>query len=267
MPSAPSPRAASITPTSPAQSWDAAGYDKNARFVSDLGAPVVKLLGPRADEAILDLGCGDGALTQKIAATGARVTGIDTCPDFLEAARARGLNVRALDAQKLDYEAEFDAVFTNAALHWMRDIDAVLAGVARAMKPSTRFVGEFGGKGNIAAITATLIAVLKQHGVDGAAQFAKKYYPTTEEFSEKLRAHGFTIMICDLIPRPTPLPESGMQGWLSTFANFYVTELDSERKKAVFDEVTEILRPILCDSKGRWTADYIRLRFKAVKNA
>ena len=142
------------------QAWDATGYERNARFVSDLGTEVLKLLAPKPDEAILDLGCGDGVLTQRIVATGARVRGCDASPDFVRAAHARGLDVDEVDGQALPYVAQFDAVFSNAALQWMTRPADVIAGVRRALRPRGRFVGEFGGFGNLAAIVTALVAVL-----------------------------------------------------------------------------------------------------------
>src|SRR5208337_4503768 len=140
----------------PRQSWSAAGYDENARFVSDLGGEILAWLDPKPGERILDLGCGDGALTEKIAAAGSSVTGVDTSPEFLAAARRRGLDAREMDGQALSFASEFDAVFSNAALHWMTAPEAVLAGIARALKLGGRFVAEFGGHGNVAAIVTAM---------------------------------------------------------------------------------------------------------------
>ena len=126
------------------QTWSAADYAAHARFVSDLGQPVLDLLAPRPHERILDLGCGDGALTEKLVRAGAIVVGVDPAADFVAAAAARGLDARQLDAQSLPFDAEFDAVFTNAVLHWIPDLDAALRGIRRALRPQGRFVGECG---------------------------------------------------------------------------------------------------------------------------
>src|SRR5437764_541135 len=133
----------------PSQEWNSSRYDKNARFVSDLGEPLVDLLNPQPGERILDLACGDGVLTEKIIARGAEVVGVDGSSDMVAAARKRGIDARVVDAYHLDFEVGFDAVFSNAALHWMkRDPDAVIRGVRRALKPKGRFVAEMGGHGN-----------------------------------------------------------------------------------------------------------------------
>src|ERR1700754_3940218 len=140
------------------QVWGAEKYDRNARFVSDLGSEVLNWLAPKPGERILDLGCGDGALTEKLVQAGASVLGADNSETLLGAARARGLDVRFIDGEKLAFEAEFDAVFSNAALHWMTRAEDVVKGVARALKQGGRFVAEFGGHGNIAAIVTALRA-------------------------------------------------------------------------------------------------------------
>src|SRR3984957_20609780 len=138
---------AAISPTG--QTWNTEAYATNGRFVADLASGVVELLAPQAGEAILDLGCGDGALTEKIAATGAVVTGADASAAMVAAARTRGLKVVEVSATEMQFDAQFDAVFSNAALHWMPDAEAVLAAVHRALKPGGRFVAEMGGMGNI----------------------------------------------------------------------------------------------------------------------
>lgn len=243
------------------QTWQAERYATNARFVADLGAPVLNLLAPRPGERILDLGCGDGALTLKLAEAGANVLGVDSAEELLAAARKLGLEVRAMDGHALDFAGEFDAVFSNAALHWMLDPDAVIAGVHRALKPGGRFVGEFGGHGNVAACVVALMAVLNARGYDGPSR-RLWFFPSAEAYAARLRRHGFHIDSIELIPRPTPLP-TGMRGWLDTFGeNFFAVLPEADREAAV-DEVLALLAPALCDEAGNWTADYVRLRFAA----
>jgi trans-aconitate methyltransferase len=246
-------------PTS--QSWDAGRYATNARFVAELATPVVELLAPRPGERILDLGCGDGALTAQLAALGGAVVGVDGDPAMVEAARARGLDVRLVDGQALSFEAEFDAVFSNAALHWMRGPDAVIAGVRRALRPRGRFVGEFGGHGNVAAITVALMAVLAARGADGIGAIPW-YFPTAEAYARKLESHGFAVERSELIPRPTPLT-TDMAGWLDTFADPFLSRLPAPQRPAARDEAVALLAPCLRDERGRWTADYVRLHFAA----
>ena len=245
------------------QTWDPDRYARNARFVSDLGAPVFELLAPQPGERILDLGCGDGALTEKIAALGCAVLGVDGSPQQIEAARQRGLEVSVGDCQRLAYEAEFDAVFSNAALHWMKRADDVINGVWRALKPGGRFVAECGGHGGVAKITAALYSALARRGVDGAA-LNPWYFPTVEDYQKRLQACGFVVTSIVLIPRPTPLP-GDIAGWLETFAEVFVHALPVSGRGEFISEVRALLRPHLCDEQGNWTADYVRLRFAATK--
>jgi trans-aconitate methyltransferase len=249
------------------QEWNSHRYAQNARFVSDLGAPVLELLNLQAGERILDLGCGDGVLTAKIGDAGATVIGVDGSADMVSAAVKNGVEARVLDAYQLNFEAEFDAVFSNAALHWMkRDPDLVINGVRRALKPEGRFVAEFGGHGCVAAICVALFATLERYGANSGSDINPWYFPSVNEYRKKLEAHRFTVEYIELIPRPTPLP-AGMRAWLETFAIPFTKVLPEEKRSAFLDEVTERLRPVLCDFEGKWTADYMRLRFLARKTA
>ena len=245
------------------QEWNAEQYAKNARFVSDLGQAVLDLLNPHPGERILDLGCGDGALTERLVAAGANLVGVDSSADMVRAAKDRGLDARVVDGYNLEFDSELDAAFSNAAMHWMkRDPDAVVTGAYRALKPGGRFVAEMGGHGCVAAITVALCATLQEGGLSNPADLIPWYFPTPDEYQARLEAAGFVIEHIALIPRPTPLP-TGMRGWLDTFAIPFTTTLPEYKRGEFLDEVTEKLRPVLCDSNGRWTADYMRLRFLA----
>lgn len=247
--------------TSAGQAWSAHGYAHHAGFVATLGRPVVDLLAPRLGERILDLGCGDGALTAELKATGIDVVGFDASPDLVAAARARGLEVIEGDGRALPFEAAFDAVFSNAALHWMTDPDAVIAGVARALRPGGRFVAEMGGMGNVAGITTALRAALSEAGIDGIA-IRPWFFPSPADYRRRLERHGFRVESIELIPRPTPLP-TGMAGWLETFGDPFLRHAPESRRSAVMSRTLELLAPALCDADGNWTADYVRLRFRA----
>src|SRR3954471_11535448 len=220
----------------PSQEWNSARYDKNARFVSDLGEPLVDLLNPQSGERILDLACGDGVLTEKIIARGAELVGVDGSADMVAAARQRGIDARVADAYQLDFAPEFDAVFSNAALHWMkRDPDAVIQGVRRALKPEGRFVAEMGGHGNVAAITIALCATLENYGVENSAAVIPWYFPSSEEHRQRLERAGFNVEYIELIPRPTPLP-TGMRGWLETFAIPFTSSVPEDKRAAFLDD-------------------------------
>jgi trans-aconitate methyltransferase len=247
----------------PPQSWSAESYDQNARFVSDLGAEILSWLEPRPGERILDLGCGDGVLTLKLMEAGASVVGVDTSPSLLASARARGVDAREIDGEKLAFAGEFDAVFSNAALHWMTRAEDVVAGVARALKEGGRFVAEFGGHGNVAAIVTALRAVAKTRGLDPALS-AGWFYPTPDEYRALLARHGLEVERILLAPRPTPLP-TGMRGWLMTFRRPYFEAMPEAAREEVLDELEALLAPALRDRAGNWTADYVRLRVRAHK--
>jgi len=244
------------------QHWDPARYQRNAGFVAALGQPVVELLAPRRAERILDLGCGDGALTA-VLAQAAHVTAIDASPDQVAAARARGLDAHVADGTRLGFAAEFDAVFSNAALHWMRDPDAVIDGVWRALKPGGRFVAECGGAGNVAAVLDALHSVVARCGVDGHA-VSPWYFPSVDEYRARLERRGFAVLSISLIPRPTRLPGS-LADWLDTFAESFLAAVPMNERGLVKDEVEAMLQAALCDANGVWTVDYVRLRFAAVK--
>lgn len=248
---------------SASQHWDPERYARNARFVADLGAPLLDLLDTHPGQRVLDLGCGDGALTEKIAALGAGVVAVDASAEQIAAARKRGLDAHVADGEALAYEAAFDAVFSNAALHWMRDPEAVIDGVWRALRPGGRFVGEFGGGDNVGAIRRALIDALNRRGLDGAAA-DPWFFPTAEQYRGLLEARGFRVESVALFERPTPLPGE-LAGWLETFAESFFKQVAPEARNALLQEVVEALRPTLCDAEGRWTADYVRLRFAASK--
>jgi trans-aconitate methyltransferase len=243
--------------------WNTDTYSKNARFVSDLGAPLLELLAPKPGELILDLGCGDGALTEKISAMGSLVIGADSSRPLIEAAHARGLDVVQMDGQRLGLRGNFEAVFSNAALHWMKRADRVLEGVARCLKPGGRFVGEFGGKGNVETIRAALHTALRKRGIDPWSA-DPWYYPSPQEYSELLMQLGFAVEYIELIPRPTKLP-GDILAWLEVFAQPFTNSVASAEKDSFLDEVRADLKPALRKTDGSWYADYVRLRFKAIR--
>jgi SAM-dependent methyltransferase len=243
------------------QRWRPDRYARNGRFVADLGAPLLDLLAPRPGERILDLGCGDGALTRRIADAGASVVGVDRSAEQVAAARALGLDARVMDGHALAFDAEFDAILSNAALHWMKRPDSVIAGMWRALKPGGRVVGEMGGQGNVAAVLAALLAALGRRGLDGTAA-VPWYFPGPEEYAAKLRAAGFTLDTIVLFDRPTPLP-GDMAAWLETFAESFILAVPAPDRPAFIAEVVEAVRPRLYEAARGWVADYVRLRFTA----
>ena len=245
------------------QTWDPQAYARNGAFVHGLASGVLEWLNAQMGEYILDLGCGDGQLTQRVASTGAHLLGVDASAEMVAAAREREVEAEQAVAEKLPFhDATFDAVFSNAALHWVHDQSAMMAEVHRVLKPGGRFVAEMGGQGNIAAIRVALMAVLARYGF-GDREDGVNYYPTAEGYTKQLENHGFSVEKIAIIPRPTKLAESGMAGWLRTFRRGVLEGLPENVRDAVVRETSELLAPALQDEDGNWIADYVRLRFIA----
>ncbi len=249
-----------------ASRWSSADYARHAAFVPKLGDAVLALLAPRPGELILDLGCGDGALTARIAQAGANVIGLDASAGMVEAARARGIDAFVADAEAMDLArfGQFDAVFSNAALHWMLDPDAVANGIFAALKQSGRFVGEMGGEGNLATLRQGLRDELTERGYHMPAQ-DPAWYASVEEFTRLYHIAGFDAVKAELIARPTPLP-GGIAEWVKTFrAGLMDVAMVPEWERAdVAAAVEARLRPDLLKD-GVWCADYVRLRFSMRK--
>lgn len=241
--------------------WDAADYGRNGAFVPALGLPVVELLAPVAGEHILDLGCGDGTLTQALIDAGAHVIGVDASAEMVAAARDRGIDARVMDGERLTFDAEFDAVFSNAVLHWMLDGAAVARGVFRALKPGGRFVGEMGGAGNVRALRAALNEELVAHGY-ALPDHDQQWYPDGEAFRAIYGAAGFQKIEARLIDRPTPLA-AGPASWFRTFRGGYLDMIgvpEAERG-AIYEAAAARLPEAMRGEDGIWRADYVRLRF------
>ena len=247
----------------PAQTWDPEMYARHARFVSDLGAPVLELLAPRPGERILDLGCGDGALTKKLVDLRCDVVAVDSSAPQVEAAKALGLDARVMDAAALPFREEFDAVFSNAVLHWITRADPMIAAVYRSLKPGGRFVAECGGHGCVQLIRTALVQAMDRRGIDGEAR-VPWYFPTPGDYATRLERAGFRVDSIALIPRPTPLP-GDVIAWLETFAHSFLQGLADDVRSEYLQEVRTALEPQLRDSTGTWVADYVRLRFAATR--
>ncbi|WP_137390600.1 class I SAM-dependent methyltransferase [Rhodoligotrophos defluvii] len=242
------------------QTWAPDTYAAHGRFVADLAGAVLEWLAAQPGERILDLGCGDGVLTAALKAAGADVVGVDSSPEMVAAARARGVDARVMDGEGLTFVSAFDAVFSNAALHWMTRPERVLDGIARALKPGGRFVAEFGGHTNVAAIITAMRAVARRRGGDETLA-GPWFFPTPEEYGAMLDAHGFDVKRIGLFARPTPL-KTGMASWLVVFRKPFFEQFGSEAESVVA-EVEDLLAPTLRDRAGNWTADYMRIRVEA----
>ncbi len=243
-------------------SWNADNYQQHASFVSALALPVVDLLNPQEGERILDLGCGEGTLGLEIARYGASVLGVDLSAEMVAKARENGLEAEVMSVTQMPFDEAFDAVFSNAMLHWVREPELAVAHIAKALKSGGRFVAEFGGAGNVHHIVEAMRAVFWSHLEYGVFDDLW-YFPTPEQYSKILEAHGLEITSIELIPRPTPIDD--IAHWLALFTNG-VTEHLSPKQTAQFRvEVRERLKESSYTEAEGWVADYVRLRVKAIK--
>jgi trans-aconitate methyltransferase len=248
--------------------WDANLYDAKHDFVWKYGSDVVQLLDPRTGERILDLGCGTGHLTAQIAESGAHVTGVDRSVEMVAAARMAypSLKFEISDARNLPFQDEFDAVFSNATLHWIHEPELVVQGVWRALRPGGRFVAELGGKGNIHAMQDAFDRVLEELGAAKPGEVHPWYYPSVSEYSTLAEKVGFEVRLITLFDRPTGLADgdAGMRNWIIMFGVDYLAKAGEARREDFLGRVEEILRPKLFRG-GQWWADYRRLRLVAYK--
>ena len=247
--------------------WNAESYTQKHTFVYQYGTSLVDLLAPEPGELILDLGCGSGELTHEIASYGANVVGLDSSTDMLCKARQQfpGLDFREGDGTTFELPERFDAIFSNAALHWMTDASAVARQMYRHLKPGGRLVAELGGQGNVAQIVARVLRHLHQRGYKHV-QANWWYFPSVGEYACLLEKRGFQVRLAQHYDRGTVLedPQTGLIDWIEQFgSNFFdgVTECD---RVAVLNAVNAELRPCLFQ-KGQWIADYKRLRIIAEK--
>jgi trans-aconitate methyltransferase len=250
--------------------WDSTLYDESFGIITQLGAGVVELLAPRPSERIVDLGCGTGGLTAQIAAAGADVVGLDASEAMIARARELYPQLRFEVARGEDFALKdpVDAVFSSAALHWMSPPQEVAASVARALKPGGRFVAEMGGKGNIATITGAIYQTLAEEGISREQVPNPWYFPSIGEYGSLLERAGFEVQLMQLFDRPTPLDDcpNGVADWLRMFGGAFMAAVPAARRAHVQERVNELTRPRL-EHKGRWVADYRRLRFVAVKQS
>lgn len=249
-------------------SWNAKLYNDKHAFVWQSAKGLLDLLAPQAGESILDLGCGTGHLTAEIAAIGARVVGIDRSSEMIAEAKAKypGIEFQVVDATQLKFDQQFDAVFSNAALHWILDAEKVVAGIARALKTGGRFVAEFGGKGNIQQLMRAINGAAEKFGIAEGLEKLGWYYPGIAEYAGLLEKHGLEVREASLFERPTRLEdgEEGLDAWLRMFRSSVLERLPAERQPEFLREVATRARPELF-KEGVWELDYRRLRIAAWK--
>jgi trans-aconitate methyltransferase len=250
--------------------WNTSRYDGQHSFVWKYGEEVIELLAPKPGERILDLGCGTGHLTSRIAASGAAVVGLDQSPAMIASARNNypELQLVEADATSLNFDAEFDAVFSNATIHWIKDQAALAAAIFRVLKPGGRFVAEFGGKGNLRAVRRALKRALTNASHQVTNGGLDRYYPSIGEHATLLEGNGFRVTHAWHFERPTELEngERGLAGWLETFADNVLEALTPDERKRVILDVESQLRSSLFRD-GSWFADYRRIRLVAIKQS
>jgi trans-aconitate methyltransferase len=244
--------------------WDVTAYDEDHSFVYEYGDEVVDLLAPDAGERILDLGCGPGHLTDRIAAAGADVVGLDASAEMIEEAREAYPERRFVhaDAREFSLDESFDAVFSNAVLHWIPEQDAVLDSVTDVLRPGGRFVAELGGTGNVDAIVSAVVDAAAARGYEVSPPW---YFPSVGEYAPKLEAHGFEVRYARLFDRPTELEggADGLASWLDMFGDDFLAPVPDDERPALVADVEDRLRGERFED-GTWVADYRRLRVHAV---
>ncbi len=245
--------------------WDAGLYDDKHSFVWKLAAGVLELLDAQPGERILDLGCGTGHLTAKIAEAGAHVVGVDRSPEMIRQAKEKypSLRFEVMDAREIALDGNFDAVFSNAALHWIKEPEQVIAGIKKSLRPGGRFVAEFGGKGNTGELLKAVQHAWPNLGLAGPSPHPW-YYPSVAEYARLLEQHGFEVTHATLFDRPTSLDdgERGLRNWLEMFGSAIVEGLPDAARERLLAEIERELRPKLFRD-DHWVMDYRRLRLVA----
>ncbi|GBG57748.1 SAM-dependent methyltransferase [Sporomusaceae bacterium FL31] len=247
--------------------WDAALYDRKHSFVAELGETLITLLAPQRGEQILDLGCGTGTLTNQITRSGAEVTGIDSSADMIEQAKKKypQLHFEVADARKLGYAGQFHAVFSNAALHWMKPPEAVLHGIWNALRPGGRLIAEFGGKGNVAAVIQAIFMVVRELELDDQLCSLPWFFPSIGEYTSLMEQAGFQVKYAAHFARPTRLEgEDGLRSWICMFGGSLLAPFPAHLQGAIISKVESLLKAD-CFSDGGWTADYQRIRVVGLK--
>ena len=242
--------------------WNADKYNKHADFVSNLATPVVDLLNPIENEKILDLGCGDGTLAVEIKKFNIKVIAVDLSKSMVKKTKEKNIEAYVMSATELNFNNEFDAVFSNAVLHWVKDSKIAINKINTSLKNNGRFIAEFGGYGNIKFLTDAMQKVFNNHQEYGVFN-NPWYFPSDKDYKKLLEDNGFKVEYIELIPRPTSIDD--ISNWLDIFANGIVSHLTNEQQLNFKQEIREILKPKIYTEKNGWVADYVRLRFKAIK--
>lgn len=247
--------------------WNSELYDNSHSFVSAYGEDVVGWLQPQQGERILDLGCGTGQLAHAISLNGAEVTGIDKSPDMIAKAQATypALAFAVKDAADFQFNQPFDAIFSNATLHWVNEKEKAIACMYNNLATGGRLVLEMGGKGNVQSIANAVSEAMEAEGLADKKPAAFWYFPSLSEYTSLLEKQGFRVTAAIHFDRPTELAgEEGMLNWITMFGSFFFTQITAEQAAKVTSRAVELLRSNYYRN-GNWEADYVRLRVKAVK--
>jgi trans-aconitate 2-methyltransferase len=254
--------------SAPSNTWNSSLYQSSHSFVWEYGRDVVGLLDPKPGERILDLGCGTGQHASEIAQSGAEVIGVDASLEMISSARANfpQLRLEVADATALPFRKEFDAVFSNAALHWIRDQHSAIASISGALKPGGRFVFEMGGHLNLHHVVEAANRAMAEFGVESPQSHTPWHFPSIGEYAPLLEQHGFEVRFSALFDRPTELKdgERGFAAWIKMFGAFALSAVSEEQKPELIRRWEDLARPKLFRD-GRWILDYRRLRMVAVK--
>lgn len=250
--------------------WNSGLYEQKHAFVYQYGEALVQLLAPQSGERILDLGCGTGQLTAMIAKSGAHTVGIDASAEMITQAKCNfpDLNFQVMDASDLKFSEPFDAIFSNATLHWLPA--AVQASVAKGMyqclRPGGRLVAEFGGKGNNEKMIKALKTILTNKGYILNADINFWYFPSISEYTTLLEEQGFEVIYAAVYPRATELsdPENGVKEWFRMFGEKFFVGMPEHAIEEVLDMTQALLSPTHF-REGKWFADYKRIRIVAIK--
>ncbi len=247
--------------------WNANLYDNKHDFVSTYGEDVLEWLQPQQNERILDAGCGTGTLTEKLSESGAIITGIDASQEMITKAKSSFPNIKFLvkDATDFEFDEPFDAVFSNATLHWINEQKKALQCIYNALKEGGRFVFEMGGKHNIESIHTALKGAMTEARFKSFIPAKTNYFPSVAEQCLLLEKVGFTVSNVAYFKRPTELKgEDGMKNWIIQFCTFFFTHIPADEVDAIINHAVEILKPTNYKN-GKWYGDYVRLRVKAIK--
>lgn len=247
--------------------WNANLYDQNHSFVSKYGNKLIELLAPKQGEKILDLGCGTGDLAKKLYDVGVDIVGVDKSQNMVTQALSKypHINFMVRDTTNLGYNIEFDAVFSNATLHWVKQPKQALNCIYQSLKPGGRFVAEFGGKGNVQMIIDEIIHQMKQSGIEFRMEQCPWYYPSIGEYTCLMEEIGFRVIFAEHFDRPTPLDgKNGLRNWIEMFSSHMFEGIDEDKKDFIITKVENNLKEILYKN-GIWIADYKRIRIIGIK--